>query len=94
MHRWISIENRAGDPIIHRDITITPFSQVFRIDFPGVIGGLTWHRPSSILVKTTSDEENIYPVPDVTRLAQWWLLGACLGAAIFFWLISRRQRNN
>ena len=94
MHRWINIENQTGNPITHGDYTITPFSQVFRIEFPGLIGGLSWHRPSSILVRTSGGNESIHPVPDVTRWVQWWLLGASLGAVLFFWLITRRRQND
>jgi hypothetical protein len=93
MPRLLTIENKAGEPLQSGALTIIPFAQTIRLQFPGVIGGLRWTRPVSVLARTPEGEEKVYPISDVTRQVQWWLLGASLGAAICMWLVIRLRKD-
>lgn len=61
-----------GDPITIGDVTITPQSQALTIRWPR--GGWVWNRPVGVLVERDGQTERI-PIVDVTRVAQWAMLG-------------------
>jgi hypothetical protein len=92
MPNFIEIETKAGQPIQGEKITLTPYAQSLRIQIPGWNGGLIWNRPVSILAATEDGQEEIIPVPDVTRQVLWGLLGASLGTALVLFIISRIKR--
>jgi hypothetical protein len=87
--RILSIENKMGRSYRVGDMRITPFSRVWRFQPPGFNGGLIWNRPLSILVKTGNGEEQVLPVTDVTRQAQWGILGLAAGILLLTWLLKR-----
>lgn len=68
----------SGDKIAIGDTTITPQSQALIVRWPN--GGFVWNRPVAVLVERDEGTERI-PIVDVTRLAQWGLLGLSL---VFF----------
>ena len=83
----IKVENKPGEPIKARGFTITPFSQVFRLRWPFIKGGIVWNRPFSVLVQSEEGEERVMTVPDVTRLTQIALFGSS-----FIFLLFGLQR--
>ncbi len=85
----LSIETKSGQPVQYKGATLTPFSQSWRLQIPGLPGGLIWNRPVSVLVTTADSEEQIVPVVDVTRQALWALLGAGLLAWAVYWMIKK-----
>jgi hypothetical protein len=86
----IEIETHAGEPIQAGLLKVTPFSKALILRLPGFPGGLIWNRPASLLVQTADGQEQVLPVADVTRRAQWLLLGAGLLGAALIWLLYRR----
>lgn len=86
----LTIENLAGDSIQAGAQKITPVSQVVRLRFPGMQGGLVWNRPHSVRVQAADGSERVLPVDDVTRLTQLSLLALGLLGGLLVWLISRR----
>lgn len=90
----LTIENQAGLPVQAGTNRILPFTQVVRLQIPGLKGGLVWNRPVAVLVQAADGSEETLAVPDVTRQAQLTFLGAALGAAIIFGvfrLITRKS---
>ena len=86
----IEIETRAGQPYQAGSLKITPFSRALIVRPHGMPGGLIWNWPSSLLVQTADGQEQTLPVVDVTRRAQWLLLGAGLLGATLIWLLYRK----
>jgi hypothetical protein len=89
MGKIFSREFRSGAPIQAGTFTLVPFSQVVRIQIPGLMGGLIWNRPSSILARTTDGQEFVIPVKDVTRQMQIALIGGAFLASLFYFLAIR-----
>jgi hypothetical protein len=82
-----------GDPITIGDVTITPQSQALAIRWSG--GGWVWNRPLAVLVERDGETERI-PIVDVTRVAQWTLLGISALFSVFVvgrTLIKFRERK-
>lgn len=86
---FFSIETKAGKPVMVGGTRVIPFARVLRIQFPGVQGGFIWNRPVSVLATTPDGEEQVLPIPDVTRDAQLKILGAGLVGSILIGLIFR-----
>lgn len=93
MPKVINLETQGGQPISAGNFTLTPFAQSLRIRIPGLRGGLVWNRPISILVTGADGQEQVIPVPDVTRQVQWGLLGGGLAGSLLLWLIFQRNRK-
>jgi hypothetical protein len=95
MAEWITHEFQAGEEIKVGEKTLIPFSNVWRIKFPGNQGGsIVWNRPSSVLVRSADGEEQILTIYDLTRRIMISLFAACLGSLIIFGLISRIGRKS
>lgn len=88
MGQIISVENKAGEPIQFGATRLAPFSQCVRVQIPGLRGGIIWNRPLSVLVTHADGDEEVIPVPDITRIVIWSLLGA----AALSWLLTRFNR--
>jgi hypothetical protein len=91
--RLIAVENKMGAPMQAGDLKITPFSRVWRFQIPGQgngMNGIIWNRPLSILVETKTGEEHVLPVIDITRQAQWGILGVTVGLLLVAWLFRRK----
>jgi hypothetical protein len=93
MTRPFSFEYRAGDEIQAGDKILTPFVKTWRLQFPGRSGGIVWNRSDSVLVRTPEGQEQVIPIPDLTRRVICSLLGACLGAVMLVWLITKINRK-
>lgn len=94
MSKFVDIETRSGEPIQAGGRTLTPFSQVLQIRIPGLSGGLIWNRPVSVLAVSDDGQEQVIPVPDLTRQVQWGLLGSSLAGSLLLWFIFRRIRRS
>jgi hypothetical protein len=90
----LSFEYQAGDEIQAGDKTLLPFVKVWRLQFPGRSGGFVWSRPASLLARSPDGQEQLIPIPDLTRRVIGSLFGACLGAIILVWLITRINRKS
>ncbi|HNB51866.1 MAG TPA: hypothetical protein PK530_07980 [Anaerolineales bacterium] len=84
----LQFETHAGDPIQAGQTRLIPFAQTVRLTFPA--GGFTWHRPTAILAQTPDGKEIVLSVPDVTRTAQWTLLGLGVLGAFLIWFFNRK----
>jgi uncharacterized membrane protein len=93
MGRLFSREFRNGEPIQAGMFTLVPFNQVVRIQIPGLMGGLVWNRPSSILTRTADGQEFVIPIQDVTRQVQIVLFGGAFLASLFYFLAIRLSRR-
>lgn len=71
----IQINTQAGKPVMAGDTKITPFSQSVRLMIPGQLIGFIYNRPVSLLATSPDGQEQVIPIPDVTRRVQFSLLG-------------------
>ena len=79
----IETEIKTGDSRQIGNLKLTPLTQVLKIQLPGQRAGLIWNRPKAVVVRTSEGQEQILPVPDVTRIAIWAMLaGGLLGAFV------------
>jgi len=93
-YKLIHVETRAGLPVDVGDTQIVPFARLIHLDIPGILGGLTWNRPSSILIKKGNGGEKVLNVPDVTRQAQIAVLGfGLLGGILLSLILSLVKRR-
>ena len=63
----LRIETRNGRPLRVKGAQVHVRSQVVRLRLPIANGGLIWNRPVSVVIRTPDGQEQILPVPDVTR---------------------------
>lgn len=89
----LSIETKAGKPVIVGSTRVIPFARVLCIQFPGIHGGIIWNRPVSVLAATADGQEHVLPVSDVTRETQLKILGAGLVGSILIWFLFRMFWN-
>jgi hypothetical protein len=73
--RFITIENKAGEPQKFSGYKVTPFTQVVSLKIPGLTGRAAWIRPVSVLVDKGNGEEQVIPIIDITRLLQLFYFG-------------------
>ena len=88
---YLGIETRASPPLRVDDAQFYLRSQVMQLRFPGVYGGLIWNRPASAVVRRDGGQEQVLPVPDVTRNALIGLLAFNLVAAFVFLFFRRKN---
>ena len=87
----IEREIRTGETWQVGDYHITPQNQVIKVHVPGYHAGIICNRPKAVLVRTSSGQETILPVRDVTRLAIWSMLVGGLLGAIVMSMMRRRE---
>ena len=83
------VQTVSGQPVTVGKITVTPLSQALIVRLP--IGGFVWHRPTAILVERDGTAKR-FPIVDITRNLQLWLLGCSLALSIVS-LIKLSQRK-
>lgn len=89
---WIQMETRAGEPVTAGGNILIPMARVLRVMLPGMpAGGLIWNRPSAVVVRSADGQEQVLPVRDVTRQAQWALFGVALALLLPALLLRRRR---
>ena len=92
LNSLLRIETLTGPPVKVKDIQLRLRSQVVQLRFPFISGGLIWNRPVAVLVRTADGQDQIFPIPDVTRTAVLILLMLSL-AGIFLLMSFRRKRK-
>ena len=91
MVQWQTI---SGKPVTAGDLTVTP--QSWALIVHGPYGGWVWNRPVAVQVEHANQPgagATRIPIVDVTRLAQFGLLGLSLIFSIItlFLLIQQRR---
>jgi hypothetical protein len=87
----LRIESITGQPIKVKDTQVRVRSQVVQLRFPLIHGGLIWNRPVSVLVRTAHGQDQVLPVPDVTRNALLMLFMLSLAGTFLFRLFQRKR---
>ena len=83
------VQTVSGQPVTVDNLTVTPQSQALIVRLP--IGGFVWHRPTAILVERDGTAKR-FPIVDITRILQLWLLGFSLVLSIVS-LVKFSQRK-
>jgi hypothetical protein len=89
----LTCEYQAGEEIQAGEQTLMPFSKVWRFQAPGGRFSMTWNRPAAVLARAASGEEQILPIPDLTRRIIFSLLGVCVGAALLAGILSKLKKE-
>jgi hypothetical protein len=86
-----AIEVNIGEPILYNGGRLIPFSRsrVFRCPWRHAV--FIWNRPAAVLVKKDGGEEQVLPIPDITRRWQVGLLGGALVGVLIIWLRLRKR---
>jgi hypothetical protein len=87
----LRIETLTGQPVKIKDIQVRVRSQVLQLRLPFIHGGLIWNRPIAVLVRMADGQDQILPVPDVTRTAVLKLLVFSLAGTFLLWLFRRKS---
>ena len=87
----LRIETLSGQPMMVEDMQVYVRSQVVQLRLPNANGGLIWNRPVSVVVRRPDGQEQVLPVPDVTRLTVLALL--MLSFVGTFLLVLFRRKN-
>lgn len=87
----IETEVRTGETWHVGNYEITPTNQVLKILIPGNHGGIIWNRPKAVIVKSDDGQEQILPVPDITRIAIWAMLAGGFVGALIMGLLFRNK---
>ena len=90
-NKLINVEKRAGKPITLGDTRISLIARSVRIQPPGYWGVFHWSRPTAVLVQTPDWQEHLLPIRDVTRQAQYVLLGVGILGSLLIWLFNRKR---
>ena len=83
------VQTVSGQPVTIDSITVTTQSQALIVRLP--IGGFVWNRPTAILVERNGTAKR-FPIVDITRILQLWLLGFSLVLSIVS-LVKFSQRK-
>lgn len=83
------VQTVSGQPVTVEGVTVTPQSQALIVRLP--IGGFVWNRPTAILVERDETAKR-FPIVDITRILQLWLLGFSLVLSIVS-LVKFSQRK-
>lgn len=85
------IQTGAGQPVTVGDIIVTPQFQALIVRLP--IGGFVWNRPTAILVEQGGQTKR-FPIRDITRTLQLWLLGLSLVLSIVSLIKFSQQKES
>lgn len=91
LNDMIQWQTFSGEQVIVGDVTLTPQSQALTIRWRN--GGFVWNRPVAVLVERRGQTERI-PVVDVTRMAQFALLGLGFIFSVVTIVVSIRRRRD
>jgi len=87
----LRIETRTSRPVQVKDAQVYLRAQAVQLRLPVPNGGLLWNRPVSVVVRRDGGQEQLLPVPDVTRNALIGLLALNLMGAFVFLLFRRKN---
>ncbi len=88
---WVIDETRAGVPVQAGDVRLIPMARATRLQIPGFPVHLVWNRPAAVVTHSPGGRQQVLPVPDHTRQAQFILLGIGLLGSLLLWLTFRRR---
>jgi hypothetical protein len=88
---WIIDEIRAGVPFRAGETRLIPMTRMTRLQLPGLPSHLIWNRPAAVVAHHADGREQILPVRDYTRQAQFTLLGIGLLGSLLLLLTTRRR---
>ena len=87
------LKTQTGSAIHVGGLVIVPVARSVALHPPGIPAALLWSGPAEVWVQTPDGKEHRLPVTDVTRQAQWALLGLALAGSLFIWLAFRRKSH-
>ncbi len=87
----IQWQTLSGEQVVVGDATLTPQAQALTIRWRN--GGFVWNRPVAVLVERRGQTQRI-PVVDVTRIAQFTLLGLTFIFSVITIMVSIRRRRD
>ena len=87
----LRVETLTGQSIRVKNTEIRVRSQVIHFRLPVANGGMIWNRPVAVLVRTSDGQEQILPIPDLTRIAVLTLVGLCFGC-MFLLILFRNKK--
>jgi hypothetical protein len=88
----LRIETLTGQPIKVKGAQLRVRSQVVQLRLPVITGGLIWNRPVAVLVQAVDGQDQLLPIPDLTRTAVLALTVLSLAMA-FLLMLFRRKIN-
>jgi hypothetical protein len=91
-NKYFVQQTSAGDPIAVDDYMVYPVARSYRLNMPGVHGGIIWNRPHVVIVEDSGGDRQVIPVVDPTRRLQISILGAAVVGTLLTWLIFRNSR--
>jgi len=86
----LRIETFTSQPVKVKDTQLRLRSQVIQLRLPIVSCGLIWNRPVAVLVRTPDSQDQILPIPDVTRAAVLVLIALCFASTLLLMLFRRK----
>lgn len=86
----LKIETKAGEMVRVGNLQLVPFTQVLRVNIPGINSGLIWNRPTAIWATSTDGSEIILKIVDKTRLSVIRMLFAGIMGSFLIWLLMRQ----
>ncbi len=87
--RPITLEIQAGKAMRAGKVKLIPFSKVLKLQIPGLPGGLVWNRPASVVAVSADGQEEVIPIPDVTRSLQLSILAGGFLGGLMIWFLMR-----
>ena len=87
------LKTQKGSAIQVGGLVIVPVARSVALHPHGIPAALLWSGPAEVRVQTPDGEEHRLPVTDVTRRAQWTLLGMGLAGSLLIWLAFRRKSH-
>lgn len=91
LREMIQWQTNSGERVTLGAVSVTPQSQALIIRWP--FGGWVWNRPVAVLVENDGGTQRI-PIVDITRRAQWSLVGLAFVLLIVTLLMQRRRNRN
>lgn len=74
----------TGTAVQHENLTVTPESQVLKIELP--FGGFVWQRPTAVIVNEEHGGVRKLPIADVVRTAVFAIWGFAALLVVVSWL--------
>jgi len=87
----LRVETLTGQSITVKNTEIRVRTQVIQFRLPVANAGLIWNRPVAVLVRTWDGQEQMLPIPDLTRIIVLILAGLCL-ASMFLLILFRPKK--
>jgi hypothetical protein len=90
MGKIINQQTLIGTPIQAGKYEITPLVKRTCMQPPNYRWFFSWQRPKAVVVEVPGGHQEMLPIPDATRRAQFTLLGIGLLGSLLIWLAFRK----